>query len=119
MNYPNDANGDALRRMEANGDDLSRPRSIEFTVVFPDENAAKHFENQIVGLGYTASIEFTQIAQEFPWDVIVANQMIPLYEEIVAFEDFLQEAAKRLGGHTDGWGCFSERPSSVPTRLQP
>jgi hypothetical protein len=37
MIYPNDANGDSLRRMEAEGDDLSRPRNINFTVVFSNK----------------------------------------------------------------------------------
>ena len=35
MKCPDDANGDALRRIEAAGDDLTHPRGIEFTVVFP------------------------------------------------------------------------------------
>jgi DNA-binding transcriptional LysR family regulator len=43
MIYPNDANGDALRRMEAEGDDLSRPRNIDFTVVFSNKNSAEEF----------------------------------------------------------------------------
>jgi hypothetical protein len=43
MIYPNDANGDALRRMEAQGDDLSRPRNIDFSVVFSDKNSADEF----------------------------------------------------------------------------
>ncbi|HLJ25434.1 MAG TPA: ribonuclease E inhibitor RraB [Candidatus Angelobacter sp.] len=36
MIYPNDSNGDALRRMEAQGDDLTIPRDIDFTVAFAD-----------------------------------------------------------------------------------
>jgi hypothetical protein len=43
MIYPNDANGDALRRMEAEGDDLSRPRNMDFTVVFSNKNSAEEF----------------------------------------------------------------------------
>lgn len=34
--FPNDANGDVLRRMEAQGDDLSRPRNVDFTVIFAE-----------------------------------------------------------------------------------
>ena len=33
MEFPDDENGDVLRRMAANGDDLTRPRNIDFTVV--------------------------------------------------------------------------------------
>lgn len=38
MIYPNDPNGDVLRRMEAEGDNLTKPRDIDFTVVFPVKN---------------------------------------------------------------------------------
>lgn len=44
MIYPNDANGDALRRMEAQGDDLTRPRNVDFTVAFADANSADQYE---------------------------------------------------------------------------
>jgi Regulator of ribonuclease activity B len=43
MVYPDDANGDALRRMAAQGDDLTRPRNVDFTVVFVDESSAEQF----------------------------------------------------------------------------
>ncbi len=43
MNYPDDDNGDVLRRLEATGDDLTLPRNIDFIVAFPDENAAERF----------------------------------------------------------------------------
>jgi len=41
MKYPDDANGDTLRRMEVAGDDLTRSRETEFTVVFPNQNTAR------------------------------------------------------------------------------
>jgi hypothetical protein len=31
-NFPNDENGDVLRRMHRDGDDLTKARDIEFTV---------------------------------------------------------------------------------------
>ena len=39
MIHPNDADGDALRRLEADGDHLTRPRNIDFAVVFADANS--------------------------------------------------------------------------------
>ncbi|MGC2615598.1 MAG: ribonuclease E inhibitor RraB [Terracidiphilus sp.] len=43
MEFPDDENGDVLRRMAANGNDLSLPRNIDFTVVFPNESTAQRF----------------------------------------------------------------------------
>ena len=114
MKYPDDDNGDALRRMEALGDDLSHPHSLEFTVVFSDEASANGFANHFSALGYAASVEFAETVPDFPWDVIVVRNMIPSHEEIGTFEELLQRVADLLGGHNDGWGCFSE-PSSIPS----
>jgi len=106
--YPNDENGDALRRMEAEGDDLTRPRDIEFTVVFPSERSAKQFVSHMRTQGYEASPEFSETVEGFPWDVIVVKHMVPSYAEIGDFETMLQSAADPFGGHNDGWGSFSE-----------
>lgn len=114
MKYPDDANGDALRRMEAQGDDLTRPRNVEFTLVFPNENAAAQFADHIRTLGYSASAELTETMDCFPWDVVVVKHMIPSHEEIGAFEDSLMRMADTFGGHNDGWGCFSSTAEDQP-----
>jgi hypothetical protein len=41
--FPDDENGQVLRYMAEQGDDLSKPRDIDFTVVMPDEDAAMTF----------------------------------------------------------------------------
>jgi len=109
MTYPDDENGDVLRRLEANGDDLSRPRAIDFTVVFPDENSAERFAEQFRSLGFSSSLEFSETRKDSPWDVIVVKHMMPSHREIGDFEVQLQDVADAHGGHNDGWGCFSER----------
>ena len=112
MKYPSDANGDVLRRMERSGDDLSRPRDVEFTVVFPNETAARQFADHVHTLGYRASAELTGSVQDRPWDVTVVRHMVPSHEEIGAFEELLQGSANQFGGRNDGWGCFNEPPSA-------
>jgi hypothetical protein len=113
MTYPNDANGDALRRMEAEGDDLSRPRNIDFSVVFADESSAEQFAKHFRALGHEVSVEAAETDQDFPWDVVVVQHMVPSYDGITNFEKLLQSAADDWGGRNDGWGCFSEPSSTV------
>lgn len=112
MIYPNDANGDALRRMEAQGDDLSRPRNIDFTVAFADAISAEQFAQHFRALGHEVSVERTETDPDFPWDAVVVQHMVPSYNGITNFESLLQSVADAWGGHNDGWGCFSE-PGSV------
>ena len=116
MIYPNDANGDALRRMEAQGDDLTRSRNIDFSVAFADTKSAEQFAAHFRALGHEVSVEPTETDQDFPWDVVVARHMVPSYDQITNFENLLQSVANAWGGRNDGWGCFSEPPS--PKSLQ-
>jgi hypothetical protein len=108
MIYPDDANGRTLRRMEAEGDDLTRPRNIDFTVVFANENSAQEFSKHFDALGYATSVEFAETVKDFPWDVVIVKHMTPSHDEIGDFESLLQGVAETLGGYNDGWGCFSE-----------
>ena len=102
------ANADALERMKANGDDLTCPRDVDFTVVFPNESAAQEFAGHFRGLGHRTSVEFSKTVDELPWDVVVVKHMALSQGDIERFEDTLQDVASNLGGRNDGWGCFSE-----------
>jgi hypothetical protein len=106
--YPDDDNGDVLRRLEEQGDDLTKARNIDFSVVFPLESAAQDFARDLRELGFEASVYFAEEMKEFPWNVNVVRHMMPSHQEIGDFEDLLQGVAEPLGGHNDGWGCFSE-----------
>jgi hypothetical protein len=108
MIYPNDDNGDVLRRMEAQGDDLTRPRNIDFTVAFADASSAEQFAEHFRALGHEVSVELTETNQDFPWDVVVVQHMVPSHDGITNFENLLQSVADGWGGHNDGWGCLSE-----------
>ena len=107
MIHPDDENGDVLRRMEANGDDLTRARNVDFTVVFADETSAEQFAKHFQAQGYAASVDFAEVRQDLPWDVVVVKHMKPSHREISDFEDLLQHVAETFGGRNDGWGCIS------------
>ena len=108
MNHPDDDTGDALRRLEADGDDLTRARNIDFTIVFPNQFTADRFAEHFRERGHAVSVEFSQADEGFPCGVVVVNNMTPSHEAITAFESELQDVANPLGGKNDGWGCFAE-----------
>ena len=107
MNYPNDDNGDVLRRMEEQGDDLTRARDIDFSVIFEVESAAERFAEHFRTQGFGSSVYFAETMKESPWNVNVVRHMTPSHQEIGDFETTLQKFANTLGGRNDGWGCFS------------
>ena len=100
MIHPNDASGDALRRLESDGDDLSRARDIDFTVVFPNDFTAEEFAGHFRKTGYKATIRFSQVEKSHPWDVVVVKHMIPSHSGITDVERELQEFADTLGDIT-------------------
>jgi Regulator of ribonuclease activity B len=107
MLFPDDENGDVLRRMEAGGDDLARPRNIDFAVAFADESSADKFAEHFREFGHEVSVGKDESGQNLPWDVIAVQHMVPSYEGITNFENLLQSVADRWKGQNDGWGCFS------------
>jgi|SRR5579864_7726716 len=109
MIYPEDDNGNVLRRMEAQGKDLTKARNIDFAVVFANASSAEQFAQHFRELRYEVSVEDnTETEEDFPWDVIVVKHMVPTYEGITDFENELQSVADRWEGRNDGWGFFSE-----------
>ncbi len=106
MTFPDDDNGDVLRRMFEGGDSLKQARDIDFAHRFVHGRAAETFAALAGGAGLQISIQDVEDAPETSWDVIVTANMIPDHQAIGAFERRLADQAERLGGQADGWGCF-------------
>jgi hypothetical protein len=101
--FPDDANGDVLRRLLEDGDDLRKPRDVDFSVAFPNSRSAKAFARLAEAQGHRARLEGHE-----PRDVTIVRNMLPTHAGITAFEDELDRLATPLGGRNDGWGCFPQ-----------
>jgi hypothetical protein len=106
--FPDDENGNVLRRMHENGDDLAKARDIDFTVALPDKAAAQRVGDHFHKLGYRVSANRSQSATGLPWDVVVIKFMLPTHAGIGQFEEELQRVAATHGGRNDGWGCYQQ-----------
>jgi hypothetical protein len=106
--FPDDENGDTLRRMRAQGDDLSVSRLIDFSLLFEDEASARKFCAQIASDDFKCAC--APLDDEFgeAWDVTVSFDMVPTHGAVTEMEAFLAEMAAPLQGENDGWGCFSQ-----------
>ena len=103
--FPNDENGDVLRRMQAGGDDLSRPRNIDFFFAFETERQAREFAAQAAALpGLQADASPYEERQR--WQVCVTRNMVPSHAEITALEQSLCRLADTCQGEPEGWGCM-------------
>jgi len=108
--FPDDENGDVLRRMRTDGDDLSRPRTVDFEHQFSKESDALLFLTEICG--GEAKVSISRAGQGDIWDVQVSIYMVPTHAAVTEAETRFGNSARRFGGIPDGWGCFSvERES--------
>ena len=108
FDFPDDDNGDVLRRLQKNGDNLTKPRDVDFTVVFATQESAQEFAEHFLRHGYKVSVRNSNCVQDLPWDAVVKKNMVPSHSGITQFEEELQEIAEGLGGRNDGWGCSSQ-----------
>lgn len=109
---PEEANADVLRRMAADGDDLTMARHIDFHHLFASEEDAVAFQEANRNEGYQADHDFW--AEQNAWLTAVHIRMVPTFEEIMAMELALNEIARSFNGKPDGWGCMEMADRSAP-----
>jgi hypothetical protein len=95
---PDDLNGDVLRRMRSGGDSLTLSRDIDFSVIFPSEEAAITFCEAVDEPDLKVRYKLSEVDDDCPWDVTVTKDMIPDHAKIAAMENWLAAHAERLGG---------------------
>lgn len=100
---PHDENGDVLRRMQRDGDNLSQPRMLDFCYIFPERRQALAFAEIVDDRELGVCIAYNE--ERDMWDAIVKRYMIPTHHDITAFELSLAAHAESVGGEADGWGC--------------
>jgi hypothetical protein len=105
LQFPNDENGDVLRRMQTNGDDLSSPRTVDFEHQFAKKSDALLFLTEVCG-GDT-KVRISRASQANIWDVQVSIFMVPTHSAITEAEIRLGNTARKFSGSSDGWGCFN------------
>ena len=106
--FPDDNNGDALWNMVQRGDDLSKKRDIEFTVIFSTEEEALKFGEVLLFNRQQVLLCDNEESEEYPYEIVVTVAMVPAHKEITDYENLLQEYASDLDGFNDGWGCYAQ-----------
>jgi hypothetical protein len=103
-----DENAAVLRTMMAAGDDLGKPRPMDFNHVFRTRDGAIAFARQVDAEGFTPVVR-PYDKPGFPFDVTVTTQaVIPSCDFITATEQRLADIAAQHEGRADGWGCMEQ-----------
>ena len=102
--FPDDENGDVLRRMHDDGDDLDQPRTMDFCFAFPDRRQALAFAGLVDERDLEVCISWYE--ERRLWQTVVRRHMVPAHRAITALEQALTARAESVGGEADGWGCM-------------
>ncbi|WP_343684938.1 ribonuclease E inhibitor RraB [Asticcacaulis sp.] len=104
-------NADVLAKLAASGADMISVRPVDFSVVFPDQEAAEAFAFLVRAKGFTTSIRKGDEDSAL-WDVTATLPLSPTCEAITIVELELEGMANPYGGQTDGWGFMRIMASS-------
>jgi hypothetical protein len=107
MEYPDDADGHALRRV-ATHSDMSLPMSIDFMVDVPNEAAGNVVARAATARGYSASVECDDASER--WTCYCVKRMLAAYDGVIAVQAELDELSAPVGGRSDGWGTSGNGP---------
>lgn len=109
--FPDNDDGDALRRIRDSGSDLTRPMDVDLHIATPTEESAIEIANVAGTLGYRTEVFFDDEVEDVenapePWTCQCSRVMIVSYESITECQEQLNGIAKPRGGFVDGWGTF-------------
>ncbi len=112
--FPDDLDGEVLRMIADDGNDMTQPMDVEFHVATATEEDADKIANAAEKLGYDIDVNFDdgseddEVEDEItePWTCSCRKTMLLEYDAIMAAQAELDELARPLGGYADGWGTF-------------
>jgi hypothetical protein len=116
FNYPDDADGKALRRVAAAGANMSKPMDIDFQIAAPDEATARRVADEAAKLGYRTRVYGSLSA---PWKCQCTKSMIPAYPSLMAAQAELDTIARPFGAYADGWGTYGRGKRYTMSGSQP
>ena len=106
--YPDDDNGAILQSMAKSGVDLSKPLTVGFTNLAPNQSSARAFAREAALLGFEIEVMAPDAEAlsngDADWDITCTREMVPSYDNITRCSERLMELAKQYDCEQDGWG---------------
>jgi hypothetical protein len=99
--FPDDADGEVLRRLADDGVDLSTPREVDFTIYAPDESTAKSLLERIGSMGYSPRLCIDE--QDGSISLYCTIVMALTYDAVIERQEQLNAICRPVGAECDGW----------------
>ncbi len=103
--FPADNLGDRLWNIHLSGFDFSALVEVEFSMIFPTQTLALQFGQML--LENNQKLSFCQYHgdEDFPWEITAYPTMGLAYENLIAYQNLLEDNAETYQGKFDGWFC--------------
>jgi regulator of RNase E activity RraB len=95
---------EALKRLKADGSDLTKPMEIDFFVAVPSSEAGRKVADKAGAFGFTVSVE--QDSETKEWTCYCNIVMVPEYGDVIKYEELLNAIGEESGGYADGFGSY-------------
>ena len=105
--YPDDDNGNVLWQMHTDGDDLTEPHEIEYSIAFKSEEQADQCALYLLKEEQKISVFEDTEGESSEWIITIYVYMEPEHSDIVDLEEWFTKIAEQHGGEYDGWGCMA------------
>ena len=105
--FPDDDNGNVLWQMQQDGDDLSVPHEIEYSIAFSSQALAEQCALFLLKEEQKISLFQDEESDRVEWIITIYVYMEPDYEDIVDLEQWFMKIAEQNSGEYDGWGCMT------------
>ena len=105
--YPDDDNGNVLWQMHTDGDDLTEPHEIEYSIAFKSEEQADQCALYLLKEEQKISLFEDTDGEKSEWIITIYVYMEPEHSDIVDLEEWFSKIAEQHGGEYDGWGCMA------------
>lgn len=90
-----------LDKLEQAGGDLTQPRTLEFVLYCPTQEAARKAGEQVRGDGFEVSVRPS--ARSSDWLCLATKRMVPEQVALSLVRTRLVRLAESVGGEYDGW----------------
>ena len=105
--YPDDDNGNVLWQMHTDGDDLTEPHEIEYSIAFKSEEQADQCALYLLKEEQKISLFEDTEGESSEWIITIYVYMEPEHSDIVDLEEWFTKIAEQHGGEYDGWGYMA------------
>jgi hypothetical protein len=109
--YPDDADGLALRAVAGSGSDLSRPMVIDFSIRVADEASGQRIAALVEALGFDPSIHHDP--DRDAWSIYASKSMLATYAGVLAARTQLNQLVQPHGATCDGWASFGNSAAAA------